>query len=51
MSTLERAIQIEATGHAGQADKAGVHYIRPPLSVRNKLVMKDLNRRFILEIV
>ncbi len=51
MSTLERAIQIAVTAHKGQADKAGVHYIRPPLSARNKLVMKDLNRKFILEIV
>ena len=33
MSTLERAIQIAATAHAGQADKAGEPYILHPLRV------------------
>ena len=33
MSTLEIAIQIAATAHAGQADKAGEPYILHPLRV------------------
>lgn len=33
MSTLERAIQIAATAHAGQTDKAGEPYILHPLRV------------------
>jgi guanosine-3',5'-bis(diphosphate) 3'-pyrophosphohydrolase len=33
MSTLERAIQIAATAHAGQVDKAGEPYIFHPLKV------------------
>ena len=33
MSTLERAIAIAATAHAGQIDKAGAPYILHPLRV------------------
>ena len=33
MSTLERAITIAATAHAGQIDKAGAPYILHPLRV------------------
>ena len=33
MSTLERAIEIAATAHAGQQDKAGAPYILHPLRV------------------
>ena len=33
MSTLERAIEIAATAHAGQVDKAGQPSILPPLRV------------------
>lgn len=33
MSTLERAIEIAARGHAGQVDKAGAPYILHPLRV------------------
>ncbi|WP_405235255.1 HD domain-containing protein [Lentisalinibacter orientalis] len=33
MSTLERAIQIAASAHAGQTDKAGKPYILHPLRV------------------
>lgn len=33
MSTLERAIQIAASAHAGQVDKAGQPYILHPLRV------------------
>ena len=33
MSTLERAIEIAANGHAGQVDKAGAPYILHPLRV------------------
>lgn len=33
MSTLERAIEIAATAHAGQIDKAGQPYILHPLRV------------------
>lgn len=33
MSTLERAIAIAATAHAGQVDKAGAPYILHPLRV------------------
>lgn len=33
MSTLEKAIQIAATAHAGQTDKAGEPYILHPLRV------------------
>lgn len=33
MSTLERAIEIAATAHAGQVDKAGQPYILHPLRV------------------
>src|SRR6056297_3333643 len=33
MSTLERAIEIAAAGHAGQTDKAGQPYILHPLRV------------------
>lgn len=33
MSTVERAIQLAATAHAGQVDKAGQPYILHPLRV------------------
>lgn len=33
MSTLERAISLAATAHAGQQDKAGLPYILHPLRV------------------
>lgn len=33
MSTLERAIEIAASGHAGEKDKAGAPYILHPLRV------------------
>ncbi|WP_431102908.1 HD domain-containing protein [Roseateles noduli] len=37
MSTLERAIEIAAAGHAGQVDKAGQPYILHPLRVMFRL--------------
>lgn len=37
MSTLERAIQIAASAHAGQVDKAGQPYILHPLRVMLRL--------------
>jgi (p)ppGpp synthase/HD superfamily hydrolase len=37
MSTLERAIAIAATAHAGQTDKAGAPYILHPLRVMLRL--------------
>ncbi len=37
MSTLERAIAIAATAHAGQHDKAGAPYILHPLRVMLRL--------------
>ncbi len=37
MSTLERAIAIAATAHAGQHDKAGAAYILHPLRVMLRL--------------
>ena len=37
MSTLERAIAIAATAHAGQIDKAGAPYILHPLRVMLRL--------------
>ena len=37
MSTLERAISIAATAHAGQIDKAGAPYILHPLRVMLRL--------------
>ncbi len=33
MSTLERAIEIAASAHAGQCDKAGIPYILHPIRV------------------
>lgn len=33
MGTLERAIEIAASAHAGDTDKAGVHYILHPIRV------------------
>jgi (p)ppGpp synthase/HD superfamily hydrolase len=36
MSTLERAIQIAAIGHAGQVDKGGSPYIFHPLRIMLK---------------
>lgn len=37
MATLERAIQIAASAHAGQVDKAGEPYILHPLRVMLRL--------------
>ncbi len=37
MSTLEKAIAIAATAHAGQIDKAGVPYIMHPLRLMMKM--------------
>ena len=37
MSTLERAIALAATAHAGQTDKAGAIYILHPLRVMLRL--------------
>jgi (p)ppGpp synthase/HD superfamily hydrolase len=37
MSTLERAIEIAASAHAGQVDKAGEPYILHPLRVMLRL--------------
>jgi GTP diphosphokinase / guanosine-3',5'-bis(diphosphate) 3'-diphosphatase len=37
MSTLERAIALAATAHAGQRDKAGAPYILHPLRMMLKL--------------
>jgi (p)ppGpp synthase/HD superfamily hydrolase len=41
MSTLERAIAIAATGHAGQTDKAGAPYVLHPLRVMLHVVTDD----------
>ena len=38
MSTIERAIQIAATAHTGQFDKAGQPYILHPLRVMLRMV-------------
>lgn len=43
MSTLERAIAIAATAHAGQTDKAGAPYILHPLRVMLR-VSTDVER-------
>lgn len=43
MSTLERAIEIAASAHAGQVDKAGQPYILHPL--RLMLAVKNENER------
>ena len=43
MSTLERAIEIAATAHAGQLDKASQPYILHPLRVM--LSLKGLDER------
>jgi (p)ppGpp synthase/HD superfamily hydrolase len=45
MSTLERAIAIAATAHAGQVDKAGAPYILHPLRVM--LAMPDNDSRIV----
>jgi (p)ppGpp synthase/HD superfamily hydrolase len=37
MSTVERAIEIAARGHAGQLDKAGNPYVLHPLRVMLRL--------------
>ncbi|WP_426319402.1 HD domain-containing protein [Pseudoduganella sp. R-43] len=41
MSTLERAIEIAAAAHAGQADKAGQPYILHPLRVMLRVSTND----------
>ena len=41
MSTLERAIAIAATAHAGQVDKAGAAYILHPLRMMMALNSED----------
>ena len=41
MSTLERAIAIAATAHAGQTDKAGAPYILHPLRVMLRLTRSE----------
>jgi (p)ppGpp synthase/HD superfamily hydrolase len=41
MATLERAIQIAVTAHAGQSDKAGNAYILHPLRVMMSLSTDD----------
>ena len=41
MSTLERAIAIAATAHAGQKDKGGHPYILHPLRVMLALQKED----------
>ncbi len=43
MSTLERAIEIAASAHAGQVDKAGQPYILHPLRVM--LSVETVNER------
>lgn len=45
MSTLERAIEIAAKGHAGQKDKAGAPYILHPL--RMMLSLKSNEERIV----
>ena len=45
MSTLERAIQIAAEGHAGQRDKGGAPYILHPL--RMMLSLEDETARIV----
>ena len=37
MSTLERAIEIASSAHAGQVDKAGQPYIFHPIRVMNRV--------------
>jgi GTP diphosphokinase / guanosine-3',5'-bis(diphosphate) 3'-diphosphatase len=41
MSTLERAIEIAASAHAGQVDKAGVPYILHPIRVMLRMNTVD----------
>lgn len=41
MTTLERAIAIAATAHAGQIDKAGQPYVLHPLRVMLALTRED----------
>ena len=41
MSTLERAIEIAATAHAGQVDKAGQPYILHPLRVMLRVTTRE----------
>lgn len=41
MSTLERAIEIAASAHAGQTDKAGAPYILHPLRVMLSVATND----------
>jgi (p)ppGpp synthase/HD superfamily hydrolase len=41
MSTLERAIEIAASAHAGQVDKAGTPYILHPLRVMLALASNE----------
>jgi (p)ppGpp synthase/HD superfamily hydrolase len=45
MSTLERAIEIAARGHAGQVDKAGAPYVLHPL--RMMLSLKSNEERIV----
>jgi (p)ppGpp synthase/HD superfamily hydrolase len=45
MSTLERAIEIAASAHAGQVDKAGAPYVLHPL--RMMLRMSDNQARMV----
>jgi (p)ppGpp synthase/HD superfamily hydrolase len=41
MSTLERAIEIAAAGHAGQKDKAGAPYVLHPLRMMLALATNE----------
>jgi GTP diphosphokinase / guanosine-3',5'-bis(diphosphate) 3'-diphosphatase len=41
MSTLERAIALAATAHAGQLDKAGAPYVLHPLRMMLKMVSAE----------
>ncbi len=45
MATLERAVVIAATAHAGQVDKAGMPYILHPLRVM--LALSSLEERIV----
>jgi (p)ppGpp synthase/HD superfamily hydrolase len=46
VSTLERAIALATTVHAGQGDKASAHYILHPLRMMLKMktveILRDL---------
>lgn len=51
MSTLERAIEIAATAHLGQSDKAGAPYICHPFRVALEFIRAGDEQRAIVAIL